>query len=189
LLASPFRVIQAAGVTTPDETMNDSPACPTGAPAAPDAPNPPAPSASRTRHPEYALYKPNRNGTGGVMRFGLNPLKNCLFVDAASQCGERQFDWESKITMKWGLSDLGAALAALQGHQPEIKLFHRSERANSAFGMSRRQDPDKAPWLLSLSRQDQADKSVRKVTIPLTHAEAAVLETALRRAVARLLGW
>lgn len=141
------------------------------------------------RSPEYTIYKPNRRGQGGVMRFGLNRAKNCLFVDAASQSGEKKFDWESKITMKWGLADLGAVLAVLQGRQAEAKLFHRSEMANSAFGLATREDPDKAPFLLSLSRQENADKSVRKVTIPITHGEAAVLETALRGAVSRLIGW
>ena len=34
-----------------------------------------------------------------------------------------------------------------------------------------------------------ADKTVRKVTIPLSHGEAAVLEAALRTAVTRILGW
>ena len=43
--------------------------------------------------------------------------------------------------------------------------------------------------MLSVSRQDSSDKSLRKVTIPLTHGEAAVLETALRAAITRLLKW
>ena len=146
-----------------------------------------SPQASRT--PDYAIYKPNSRGSGGVIRFGLNRVKAALFVDAASQSGEKQFDWESKITMKWGLSDLGSVLAALQGRQPQAKLFHQSEKANSAFELTRREDPERAPWLMSLSRQDSADKSLRKVTIPLSHGEAAVLETALRAAVTRLLRW
>lgn len=141
------------------------------------------------RRPEYAIYKPNSRGKGGVMRFGLNRAKASLFVDAASQSGEKQFDWENKITMKWNLADLGQVLAVFQGRQPEAKLFHRSEKANSAFGVTTGRDPDKAPFLLSISRQEDADKSLRKVSIPLTHAEAAVLETALRSAVARLIGW
>ena len=141
------------------------------------------------RSPEYAIYKPNRLGQGGVMRFGLNRAKGCLFVDAAPQSGEKQFDWENKITMKWSLADLGPVLAVLRGRQTEAKLFHRSEKANSAFGVATREDPEKAPYLLSLSRQETADKSLRKITIPLTHAEAVVLETALSGAVSRLIGW
>ena len=141
------------------------------------------------RSADYAIYKPNTRGTGGVIRFGLNLLKGAVFVDGAAQIGEKQFDWDQKITMKWGLADLGQVLATLQGRLPQAKLFHQSDKANSAFELTPREDPERAPYLLSLSRQDSSDKSLRKVTIPLTHGEAAVLDTALRAAVTKLLGW
>jgi hypothetical protein len=141
------------------------------------------------RAADYTIYKPNSRGNGGVVRFELNPVKAALFVEAAVQSGEKQFDWETKITMKWGLSDVGPVLATLQGRQPQAKLFHQSEKANSAFDLTLRDDPERAPYGLSISRQDAADKSLRKVAIPLTHGEAAVLEAALRTAVSRLLGW
>ncbi len=141
------------------------------------------------RASEYAIYKPNSRGTGGVVRFGLNSVKAAVFVDAAAQSGEKQFDWENKITMKWGLSDLGTVLATLQGREGQAKLFHQSEKANSAFELTFQDDPARAPYLLSISRQNSTDKSLRKVTIPLGHGEAAVLEAALRVAVARLLSW
>lgn len=149
----------------------------------------PATERSVERCSEYAIYKPNSRGSGGVVRFGLNRAKASLFVDAAAQSGEKQFDWENKITMKWGFSDIGTALAALEGRIPQAKLFHQSEKANSAFELTCQDDPDRAPYLLTVSRQAAADKSLRKVTIPLSHGEAAVLETALRTAVGRLLGW
>lgn len=138
---------------------------------------------------DYTIYKPNSRGNGGVMRFGLNRQKGALFVDAALQSGERQFDWENKITMKWGLADLGAVIASLEGGQPQAKLFHKSEKANSAFELIGLDDPERAPWFAGLSRQDSADQSVKKVRIPLTHGEAAVLKTALQAAVVALLGW
>lgn len=146
-----------------------------------------APAADRSS--DYAIYKPNSRGTGGVVRFGLNRVKASIFVDAATQSGEKQFDWENKITMKWGLADVGSALAALQGRVPQAKLFHQSEKANSACELTYQDDPERAPYLLSISRQDAGDKSLRKVTIPLSHGEAAVLEAALRTAVARILNW
>lgn len=146
-------------------------------------------SPAAERSAEYAIYKPNSRGTGGVVRFGLNKAKASLFVDATNQSGEKQFDWENKITMKWGLSDLGTVLATLQGRMPQAKLFHQSEKANSAFDLTRQDDPDRAPYLLSISRQNSADKSLRKITLPLSHGEAAVLETALQTAVIRLLSW
>jgi hypothetical protein len=153
-----------------------------------DVPTPTAANAAE-RTPDYAIYKPNSRGSGGVVRFGLNRAKGAVFVDAASQSGEKQFDWENKITMKWSLADLGPVLAVLQGRQLQAKLFHQSEKASSAFELSLREDPERAPYLVSLSRQDSTDKSLRKVTIPLTHGEAAILETALRAAVNRLLRW
>ena len=146
-------------------------------------------SPAAERSAEYTIYKPNSRGTGGVVRFGLNKAKASLFVDATNQAGEKQFDWENKITMKWGLSDLGTVLATLQGRMPQAKLFHQSEKANSAFDLTRQDDPDRAPYLLSISRQNSADKSLRKITLPLSHGEAAVLETALQTAVIRLLSW
>ena len=149
----------------------------------------PAASNATERTPDYAIYKPNSRGTGGVVRFGLNRAKGAVFVDAAAQTGEKQFDWENKITMKWGLSDIGPVLAALQGRLAQTKLFHQSEKANSAFELTPREDPERAPYLVSVSRQDSTDKSLRKVTIPLTHGEAAILECALRAAVNRLLRW
>ena len=139
--------------------------------------------------PEYAIYKPNQRGTGGVVRFNLNAEKGAVFVEAASQSGVKQFDWDSKIIMKWRLSDIGAALATLQGRTPQAKLFHKTDKASSAFEMTLRDDPERAPYSLTISRQEVADKSLRKVSIPLTHAEAAVLETALRMATSRILGW
>lgn len=146
-------------------------------------------SSSAKRAADYAIYKPNSRGSGGVVRFELNRSKAAVFVDAALQAGEKQFDWEQKITMKWGLADLGAVLAVLQNRQPQAKLYHQSERANSAFELSLREDPQRAPYFMTLSRQEESDKKLRKVTIPVTHAEAAILETALRSAVIRLLGW
>ena len=141
------------------------------------------------RQSDYAIYKPNSRGNGGVIRFGLNRAKASLFVDAAAQSGEKQFDWENKVTMKWALSDIGTVLATLQGRTLQAKLFHQSEKANSACELTYQDDPDRAPYLLSVSRQMSEDKSLRKVMIPLSHGEAAMLEAALRAAVPHLLGW
>jgi hypothetical protein len=151
---------------------------------------PPGATGRRLERPaDHTIYKPNGRGRGGVVRFGLNLAKGAVFVEAAPQSGERQFDWENKITMKWGLSDLGSALAVLQGRMPKAKLFHQTATANSAFELAVREDPERAPLGMTVSRQEVVGKALRKVSIPLTHGEAAVLETVLRTAVARLVGW
>ena len=147
------------------------------------------PETTKTYSKGYTVYKPNQRGTGGAVRFNLNAEKGAIFIEAAVQSGERQFDWDSKIIMKWGLSDIGAALATLQGRTPQAKLFHKTDKASSSFELTFRDDPERAPYSLMISRQEEADKSLRKVSIPITHAEAAVLETALRTATDRILGW
>lgn len=147
------------------------------------------PEATKSYSNGHAIYKPNQRGTGGVVRFDLNADKGAVFVEAAAQSGERQFDWDSKIIMKWGLSDIGAALATLQGRTPQAKLFHKTDKASSAFELTFRDDPERAPYAIVISRKEESDKSLRKVSIPLTHSEAAILETALRTATARILGW
>jgi hypothetical protein len=146
-------------------------------------------SSGKPRLPDYALYKPNSRGTGGVVRFELNRERAAVFVNGANQSGERQFDWERKITMKWGLADLGAVLAALQRRTPEAKLFHQTEKSNSAFELTSQEGGERAPYFVQLSRQDAETKQVQKVSVPMSQAEAAVLETALKTAVARVLGW
>jgi Whirly transcription factor len=141
------------------------------------------------RNPDYSVYKPNSRGTGGVMRFGFNVQKAAIFVESAAQSGEKQFDWERKIIMKWGLSDIGSVLATFQGRTPQAKLFHQSEKGSSTCELIYREDPERAPYLITISRQDAADKSLRKVTIPLSYSEAAILETALKTAIDRILAW
>ena len=37
---------------------------------------------------EYAIYKPNGRGNGGVIRLDFNRTKGAVFVDAATQSGE-----------------------------------------------------------------------------------------------------
>ncbi len=139
--------------------------------------------------PNHTLYKPNSRGSGAAFSFSLNPAKGSVFLEAAPQTGDKQFAWDKKIIMKWGLSDLGQALAVIGGRQPQAKLFHQNERGNSSFDLLRRDDAEKAPYLMSVSHQLTADKSVSRLAITVSHAEAAVLETIFRTAVNRIIGW
>ncbi len=176
-------------------TMNPTPPPPPPPPPPPTPPpSPPRPPPRphphpAPRNPNYTIYKPNSRGTGGAVRFSLNRAKASVFVEAANQAGDKQFDWDQKIIMKWGLPDLGAVLAGLHGRTPQTKLFHQSDKANSACTLTAADSPEQAPFLLTVSRQLSEDKTLRKVSVPLTNAEVAVLETAFRAAISRLLGW
>jgi len=156
------------------------------------APSTPAQSATTQRifDPQYTIYKPNNRGSGGVIRLGLSLEKSCVFAEAASQSGERQFDWENKLIMKWGISDLGNLLALLQGRTAESKLFHRTDKADTSLQISRQtNNQDHAPYLLSISRKSATDGSAQRVSLPITHAESAVLQTIITSAINRILQW
>jgi len=171
--------------------MNDNATLTPPSPTADAAETTPATLAPNgfTPRKTHTIYKPNSRGTGAAIRFSLNRDKAAMFIEAAPQTGDRQFDWENKLIMKWGLNDIGGALAVLQGHQPAAKLFHQTEKGNSTFELITRDDPERAPYMLTVSRQNATTREVRKAALPLTHGEAAVLEAALRGAVARLIGW
>lgn len=138
---------------------------------------------------DYCIYKPNSRGTGSALQFNLNPAKGSLFVEAANQVAEKQFDWENKVIMKWNLDDIGMILAVLTGRQVSAKLFHQSERSNSVFELNYRNEPERAPYFATLSRKLLDDQSLSKVSLPIGEGEAAILSTLLQRAVVGILRW
>ena len=158
------------------------------------ATNPPTPvqptTTQRVFDPQYTVYKPNNRGSGGVIRLGLSLEKSCVFAEAANQSGERQFDWENKLIMKWGISDLGNLLSLFQGRTTESKLFHRTDKADTSLLISRQtNNQDHAPYLLSISRKSATDGSAQRVSIPLTYSEASILQTIITSAINRILQW
>jgi hypothetical protein len=151
-----------------------------------------ASSTQTSYNPQYAIYKPNSRGSGGVARFGLSCAKSSVFLEVATQSGERQFDWEKKIVMKWGIPDLGAILSLFQGRETEVKLFHRTEKADTSLTLIRQNSQEvkgRAPYMLSVFRQNNGDATSHRVGVPITHAEAAILETLIQSAIQRILRW
>jgi len=138
---------------------------------------------------EFAIYKPTRNNTGGVLRLNLAREKGALFVDAALQKGEKAFDWQQKITMKWGLTDLGEVLAVLERRQEEAKLFHQTEKQSTTFHIRHQVQDERNNYFAQITKQITATKEVSRVAVPISQGEAAVLATLLRAAAVTLAGW
>ncbi len=142
-------------------------------------------------HGQYAIYKPTRSGKGGVLRFELNPDAPAVFVEAAHQePGEvRRFAWKKKIVMKWGLSDVGEALAVIERRQPVAKLFHQTAKGNTAFELKYQAERKPANYFASISRQQADTKEVDRLGISVSPGEASVLAALLRYAAVVLSGW
>ncbi len=146
---------------------------------------------TRSRHGQYAIYKPVKSGKGGVLRFELNPDTPAVFVEAAHQDpgAERRFVWSKKIVMKWGLSDLGEALAVLERRLPEAKLFHQTAKGNTAFEIRYQADRRPANYFVTISRQFAETKEVDRLGVSVSPGEAAVLSALLRHAAVVLAEW
>jgi len=149
----------------------------------------PTDTASRQPRSEFAIYKPTRSGSGGVIRLSLAREKRAVFVEAAFQKGEKSFDWQQKVTMKWGMTDLGEVLAVLERRQEEAKLFHKTEKHSTACHIRHQSDQNRNNYFVQISRQVLDSKSVTKVALPISQGEAAVVATLLRAAVVCLAGW
>ena len=148
-------------------------------------------AASTRRHGQFTIYKPVKSGRGGALRFELSTERGAVFVEGAHQEESelRRFKWTSKIVMKWGLGDIGEALAVLERRQPEAKLFHQTAKGNTAFEF--RYQPDRSPanFFATISRQRGDTKEVDRLGISLSPGEGAVLAALLRRAAVILSGW
>jgi len=149
------------------------------------------PAKDAPRHGQYAIYKPLRSGKGGVLRFELNPEAPAVFVEGAHQqdAEMKKFAWAQKIVMKWGLSDVGEALSAVERRQPVAKLFHQTEKGSTAFELKYQPDREPANYFATLSRQRAETKEVDRLGISVSPGEASVLAALLRRAVVVLSGW
>ena len=99
---------------------------------------------SRAYRPKLALYHPNARGTGSAVRLELLPAtddaEGCIMLTIAGQSavGDRRaptptyarFDWENKIVVKLGFTDLCQMLQVFRGECESIGdgqgLFHRA---------------------------------------------------------------
>ena len=105
----------------------------------------PSQTESRAYRPKLALYHPNARGTGSAVRFELLPAvddaEGCIMLTIAGQSavGDRRaptptyarFDWENKIVVKLGFTDLCQMLQVFRGECESIGdgqgLVHRAK--------------------------------------------------------------
>ena len=146
---------------------------------------------SRVQRGRYAIYKPLKSGKGCALTFEINTQMPAVFVEIAGQVSaeQRRFDWEKKVVMKWGLADIGEIVAALDGNQKEAKLFHQTDKGNTAFDLRHQSDREPANFSASMSRQRSGAKDVTRFRISISQGEAAVLLTVLRQSVLVLSRW
>lgn len=152
--------------------------------------------AAAGRYPDrLALYHASGKGNGAAIRLEARLNRdgeqgyNCFFLEAAAQNGspqggrERQtaFDWEHKITVKLGFSDICELLAVLEGVQAQAGgrrngLYHESRDAVTMIRFERRED---GSYCLGLSRKVGDPSEPHRLHFVLSPVEAVGIRVLL----------
>jgi len=137
------------------------------------------------------FYHPNNARTGSAVRIELRLNRkgesgyNCFFLEMARQSGQTagekgkrrhaRFDWENKITVKLGFTDVCELMAVLEGRKAEAGngkrgIYHAAGNSNTIITFKKR--PDAPGYLLGLSRKSSGSDVPNKAHIILSDVEA-----------------
>jgi len=152
---------------------------------------------------KYSIYKPNKKGNGSAMQFDFNPNRESIFIEAATQKGEQEFDWNNKIVFKLAANDIAKLLTVLEGKTKTIDLFH--EPGKSPFAQEKTTASATASTKtvknasLNLARGDHgffaklsqqyADSSVRAISVSISEDEATALRVLFSKAIESIYKW
>lgn len=139
----------------------------------------------------FCIYKP-RNGPdfsgGAAAQFQLGSDNSCVFLELAKQVADKEsprpYDWEHKMIVKLGQSDIGKLLVFLQGGGETLDLFHKNEKGNKVLKFTAQE----RGFYLKVSAKE-GEGQVDAVNLPITWDEAYLLRLALERAFLNILSW
>ncbi len=162
-------------------------------------------TAYQTFQGRLAFYHPNQTGKGSAVRFELRPARRgregYMFAELARQksAASRQngaiqgatFDWENRVAVKLGFTDVCALLTVLEGRTAaaggEKGLFHQTESTTTVIGFRRVEQPF-AGYALDVSRKEKGPTGSEPVRlrIGLSEGEGCGLRYVLATAVFHL---
>lgn len=150
---------------------------------------------------EFRIYKPKQSGDGSATAWQLsfkeqnkyNPWM--LFLVAAKQTGmdekgNAKFDWDNSLTVKLGDADIGELISVLEGRKDKVgsngSLFHQTPGGGNKVVKFESSDYG---FNVAVSAQDEQKNKLGPIYHSITHGEAALLLTLLRRAVEIIYEW
>lgn len=132
----------------------------------------------RTSQLQVQLKKPGTDNNGQIVR-------GCMFFEIANAIeGSDKMDWNNKINMKIGVSDIGKILAGLKSRK-EIKIYHENSQGNSALNIAEGQQPGTFAFNFSKKVGDQ----VQRANIYLNVEDMNVFLILLETGLPAMLGW
>lgn len=153
------------------------------------------------RKPYYNIYKPlQKEGAGAALQFSYDATKQSVYLEAARQQGPKleigskeQFDWESKIVFKLGVTDVGQLSLLFTGKKTEVKCIHKPPDGKHTSVLEiRKQSGDYDNYQLKLSKTEKGEDGVNKtamVGLFVDHHEMQILSHFFREALTRMLGF
>jgi len=152
---------------------------------------------------DIGIYKANKNMKGSVAQFKMAGDNSCMFLELAKQVrpmdDKKPYDWENKIIVKLGSSDIGKILAYFHPQimyyrqtPPELALFHKNDRGSKSIKLEWQEREWKGKktysYYLSVSSKEGSNNPVR-VSVPISLDEVEILKIGFNRALEIILGW
>lgn len=142
------------------------------------------------------IYKANGKKTGAAAQFKMSHKDDCMFLECAAQIGDkdssRPYDWNNKIIVKLGETDISKLLVYLGLNKPSspMKLFHESPGGGSKTIELKYQEYKSRPgYYLSVGHQKKKGDKPHRVSLPIGIDEAMLIKLGLELGFQIMLGW
>ena len=152
---------------------------------------------------KLGIYHPNKSCNGSAARIELRPARRgrdgYIFVEVASQktCPQfingdtipATFNWDSRLGIKLGFSDVCSILAVLEGRLAaaggDKGMFHQTRDTNTMINFKRVEQPF-VGYSLEISRKSAAANDPVRLRITFAEAEGCGLRQIFSAAVFHL---
>jgi len=148
------------------------------------------------RRADIAMYKANPKKTGSVAQFKMANNNDCMFLECANQIGEpkssKPYDWENKIIVKLGTTDICKMLAYFRLHQPNaaLKIYHESPGGgNKGIELKWQEYNGRQSYYLTVTHQRNKGDKPNRVGTPIGFDEIEYLIVGFQKALELILNW
>jgi len=145
---------------------------------------------------DIAIYKANMKNSGSVAQFKIGNNDDCMFLECAAQNAPmdspKPYDWENKIIVKLGESDLCKLLAYLRLDKPGValKLYHESPGGgNKGIEFKWQEYSGRQSYYLTVSHQKTKGEAANRVSVPIGLDEVEYLRIGFKLALRIILAW
>lgn len=151
-----------------------------------------------TNFRDVNIYKPNKKQTGSAIQFKMGRDRTCMFLECAKQHdsmdSKKPYDWENKIIVKLGISDISKLFMYLKLSKPSkpISIYHESPGGgNKTIELKYQEFQGRPGYFLSVGykKPESSGSQVYKVSGPISMDEAEILKVAFPLAIEVILGW